>query len=85
MTNPVSFQNAYFERLADFPVVVCRECRYGVWPSQIEGHLQRAHRHISPTIRIQLGEEVRNWPDLAMDPIELDIPSIRTQAIPQLV
>jgi hypothetical protein len=57
MTNPISFQNAYFERLVDFPVVICRECQYGIWPSQIEGYLQRAHQHISPTIRIQLGNE----------------------------
>jgi hypothetical protein len=85
MTSPNSFQNAYFERLEDFPVVICRACQYGVWPSQIEGHLQRAHQHISPTIRIQLGDEVRSWPHITINPIELDIPSTRTQAIPQLI
>ncbi|QGA20956.1 hypothetical protein EYB26_008666 [Talaromyces marneffei] len=85
MTNRISFQNAYFERLVDFPVVICRECQYGVWPSQIEGHLQRAHQHISPMIRIQLGDEVRSWPNIAIDPIELEIPPTRTQAIPQLI
>ncbi|KAE8555303.1 hypothetical protein EYB25_003851 [Talaromyces marneffei] len=85
MTNRISFQNAYFERLVDFPVVICRECQYGVWPSQIEGHLQRAHQHISPMIRIQLGDEVRSWPNIAIDPIELEIPPTRTHVIPQLV
>ena len=81
--NPL--QNAYFERLAGFPIVVCRECHYGVWPSQIEGHLKRAHGHISPAVRTQLGDEIRNWPNIAIDPIELEIPSTRTQAIPQLI
>jgi hypothetical protein len=85
MTIPNPFQNAYFERLVDFPVVICRECQYGIWPSQIEGHLQRAHRHVSPANRIQLGDEVRSWPDIAIDPIELDILLTRTQAIPQLI
>ncbi|EEA23651.1 conserved hypothetical protein [Talaromyces marneffei ATCC 18224] len=85
MTNSNPFQNAYFERLVDFPVVICRQCQYGVWPSQIEGHLQHAHRYISPVIRIQLGDEVRGWPEIAIDPIELDIPPIRSQAIPQLI
>ncbi|QGA18638.1 hypothetical protein EYB26_006323 [Talaromyces marneffei] len=85
MASPNPFQNPYFERLADFPVVICRECRYGVWPSQIKGHLQRAHRHVSPAIRIQLGDEVCSWPDIAVNPIELEIPPIRTQAIPQLI
>jgi hypothetical protein len=75
MTSPNSFQNAYFERLEDFPVVICRACQYGVWPSQIEGHLQRAHQYISPTIWIQLGDEVRSWPYITINLIELDIPS----------
>ncbi|KAL3711305.1 hypothetical protein TMatcc_005103 [Talaromyces marneffei ATCC 18224] len=83
--NTIPFQNTYFARLVDFPVVVCRECQYGVWPSQIEGHLQRAHSYISPAVRIQLGDEVRSWPDLAIDPIELEIPPTRTHVIPQLV
>jgi Orsellinic acid/F9775 biosynthesis cluster protein D len=76
MSNPILFRNIYFERLAEFPIVVCRECHYGVWPSQIEGHLQRAHRHVLPAIRIQLAEEVCSWPNIAIDPIELDIPAI---------
>uniref|UniRef100_A0A093UT40 Transposon Tf2-6 polyprotein n=1 Tax=Talaromyces marneffei PM1 TaxID=1077442 RepID=A0A093UT40_TALMA len=83
--NTIPFQNTYFARLVDFPVVVCRECQYSVWPSQIEGHLQRAHSYISPAVRIQLGDEVRSWPDLAIDPIELEIPPTRTHVIPQLV
>jgi hypothetical protein len=85
MTNSNPFQNAYFERLVDFPVIICRECRYGVWPSQIEGHLQHVHHYISPAIRIQLRDEVRSWPNVAIDPIELDIPPTQIQAIPQLV
>lgn len=85
MTNTSPFQNAYFQRLDDFPIIVCRECQHGVWPSQIEGHLRRAHRHITPAIRSQLGDEIRRWPQIAIDPIELEIPLTRTQAIPQLV
>ncbi|EED17271.1 hypothetical protein TSTA_023250 [Talaromyces stipitatus ATCC 10500] len=86
MANPIAFQNLYFERLTDFPTtVVCRECRYSVWPSQIESHLQHAHRYLSSTLRKQLAEEVRSWPDIAINPIELDIPPTRIRAIPQLI
>ncbi|EED11444.1 conserved hypothetical protein [Talaromyces stipitatus ATCC 10500] len=52
--------------------MICRKCRYGVWPSQIEGHLKRAHCYILPVVHVQLADE-------------LDIPPVRTQAIPQLV
>lgn len=65
-------------------MVVCRQCRYGVWPSQIERHLQRAHRHIAPRIREQLGEEVRSWPDIMVDPGQLDIPASIPQSIDAL-
>jgi hypothetical protein len=36
-------------------------------------------------IQIQLSDEVRSWPNIAIDPIELGILSTRTQAIPQLI
>src|SRR3954451_5689702 len=85
MATTTPFQSIMFERLPDFPIVVCRDCRYGVWPSQIEGHLGRAHGHLLPAVRTQLGDEVRSWPDITIDPIELEIPQSRTQAIPQLV
>jgi len=77
--------NTFFEQLEEFPIVVCRECRHAVWPSQIETHLRRAHRYVSTTMRVTLADDVRTWPNIAHDPIELNIPATRTTAIQQLV
>jgi hypothetical protein len=77
--------NAFFEQLEEFPVVVCWECRYAVWPSQIEAYLYCTHRYISTTMRVTLADDVRTWPNIVHDPIELDIPATRTTVIPQLV
>jgi hypothetical protein len=79
------FHNAYFERLDAFPVVVCRTCRYAVWPSQIEGHLKGAHSHIAPRIRERLGDEVRSWPGLVSYPSQFKVPASIAQPIRQLV
>jgi hypothetical protein len=77
--------NAFFEQLEEFPVVVCRECRHAVWPSQIKAHLRRAHHYVSTTMHITLADNVHTWPNITHDPIELDIPATRTTVIPQLV
>jgi uncharacterized protein YbdZ (MbtH family) len=77
--------NAFFEQLEEFPMVVCRECRHAVWPSQIKAHLRRAHCYVSTTIHITLADDIRIWPNIAHDPIELDIPAIWTMVIPQLI
>jgi hypothetical protein len=34
----------YFEHVAEYSVAACRECRYAVWPDQIEAHLQQQHK-----------------------------------------
>ncbi|EED11512.1 conserved hypothetical protein [Talaromyces stipitatus ATCC 10500] len=81
----MEFHNLMFERLTEFPVIVCRECRYAVWANQIEGHLKQAHRHILMSVRKQLAKEICSWPDIAIEPIELDISPTRTHAILQLI
>jgi hypothetical protein len=34
----------YFEHVAEYSVAARRECRYAVWPDQIESHLQEQHK-----------------------------------------
>jgi hypothetical protein len=52
-------ESQYFEHLAEYSVAVCHECRYAVWPDQIEGHLQEQHK-VSYKKAKAVGEEVRN-------------------------
>ena len=79
------FHNAYFERLDRFPVVVCRQCRYAVWPDQIEGHLRRAHRHVAHRMARRLGDEVRSWPEIMIYPSQLEVPASIPEPIQQLM
>jgi hypothetical protein len=38
-----SVAGEYFEHLVEYALAVCKECRYGVFPSQVKSHLQRTH------------------------------------------
>ncbi|KAL1640735.1 hypothetical protein SLS61_010230 [Didymella pomorum] len=76
-------ENQYFEHLAEYQVAVCRECRYAVWPDQIEGHLQKLHKQPQKKAKA-IGDAVRGWANLLQYPIELEIPSNGVDPIPQL-
>jgi hypothetical protein len=79
------FYNAYFERLDRFPVIVCRQCRYAVWPEQIKGHLRRAHCHVAHRMAQRIGDKVRSWPEIMVYPGQLEVPASIPQPIPQLI
>lgn len=64
----------YFQQLVEYPVAICKECRHGVWPDQVEGHLQKAHK-VSRKEAESVGESVRRWAGLAQYPSELALPS----------
>jgi hypothetical protein len=58
----------YFEHVAEYSIVACRECRYAVWPGQIESHLQGQHKISYKQAEI-VGEQIRNWAGLLQYPI----------------
>ena len=73
----------HFQHLVAFRLATCRECRHGVWPDQIEGHMQRKHR-ASRKVAEEVGKGVRTWPGLIQYPSELELPGCAIQASNQL-
>jgi hypothetical protein len=82
MSKP-SIKSLYFEHVLEYSVAACTECRYAVWPDQIEGHLQRQHK-ISYKEAEAVGQEVRSWAGLIQYPSELEIPGSIQRPVPQL-
>ncbi|KAI8930521.1 hypothetical protein NX059_012133 [Plenodomus lindquistii] len=73
----------HFEHLVEYGLAVCKECRHGVLPSQIQRHVQRAH----PAKRMQakaMAEEVDSWAGLIQYAGELEVPSQVIKPIHQL-
>ncbi|KAG9382309.1 DUF3505 domain containing protein [Pyrenophora tritici-repentis] len=70
MSKP-SIECQYFEHVPEHSVAACRECRYAVWPDQIEGHLQKQHK-VSYKEAEAVGQQVRSWAGLVQYPSELE-------------
>ena len=78
-----SVASQHFEHLAKYALAVCRECRHGVLPSQIKGHVQRNH-HVKRKEAELIADEVRNWAGLIEYASELNVPSQVIEPIQQL-
>jgi hypothetical protein len=73
----------YFEHIAEYSVAACRECRYAVWPDQIEGHLQEQHK-VSRKQADIVGEQIRSWAGLLQYPSKLKVPGGVPRPVAQL-
>ena len=82
MAAPVASE--FFDHLATYNLAVCKECRYAVWPDQIEGHLQSRNHKINRREAVVIAEDVRRWPGLIRYPSELTVPDFINQPISQL-
>ena len=71
-----------FEHVSEWQIVVCKQCRYAVWPSQIEGHLRNKQHHMPGKQAAILSEEVEQWPGVARFPGEITVPHYVERAIP---
>jgi hypothetical protein len=76
----ISMECEYFELVAEHQIAMCEECRHGVIPSQIQGHLQRVH-----TVKLQqaegIAERVGSWPGVAEYASEIALPE---EAVPPI-
>ncbi|KAF2748568.1 hypothetical protein M011DRAFT_391054, partial [Sporormia fimetaria CBS 119925] len=73
----------YFEHLVEYAVAVCKECRYAVWPDQIEGHLQKQHKTLSEEAR-KVSKGIHCWAGLIRYPSEMELPKCIAAPIHQL-
>ena len=64
--------------------MICKECKYAVWPSQIQHHYQGSHHKWGRQAAAELETAVQSWPNVLQYPVELEVPSQVTAAIPAL-
>ena len=80
----MSIQQEYFDHLAVYGLVVCKECRYAVWPKEIEGHLRGKHHRLPRKEAREIAEEIYDWLGLIPFISELEVPFNVDILIPQL-
>ena len=74
----------HFEHLPEYQLVVCKTCKYAVWPSQIQQHYQGSHHKWGRQRARDLEAAVQSWPGVLQYPIELEVPTRVSAAIPAL-
>jgi hypothetical protein len=77
-------QQKYFDHLAVYGLVVCKECQYAVWPEEIKGHLHGKHHRLLRKAAEKIAEEIHGWPGLIPFASELEVPFRVDTPIPQL-
>ncbi|KAE8155519.1 hypothetical protein BDV40DRAFT_306924, partial [Aspergillus tamarii] len=70
-----------FQKLDGLPIIICKVCQHGVWPSEIVCHITgRPHRKsYAEAVQIQIA--IQQWEDIAQQAEEAEIPYGVDQAL----
>jgi hypothetical protein len=74
----------HFHHSSQWQVIICKECRYAVWPSQVIGHLVNKQHGMSRKRAKQISEEVQEWPGVVQFPSEFKVPKDVKAAVDEL-
>jgi hypothetical protein len=73
-----------FIQLSQPLIIICRTCRHGVWPAEVESHLQgKAHRLPQATAK-HIHQVIKTWEGVEHDPQAIQWPSQIAQSIPHM-
>ena len=74
----------FFHHSVEWQVVICKECRYAIWPDQIKGHLQGKQHRTPGKEAGAIAEEVQQWPGVVRYSSEFEVPIRIDQPITEL-
>ncbi|KAL8991690.1 MAG: hypothetical protein Q9169_007742, partial [Polycauliona sp. 2 TL-2023] len=74
----------HIEHLAEYQLIICKKCRYAVWPEQVQKHYQGPNHKWKKRAAIELATSVQSWPGVIQYPIELTVPNRVINVIPIL-
>ncbi|KAB8067017.1 hypothetical protein BDV29DRAFT_163970, partial [Aspergillus leporis] len=63
-----------FEKLNGLPVIICKTCQHGVWPSEIVRHLKSNVHRVKHAEADAIQTTVQQWEDVAPDADAVVIP-----------
>ena len=76
--------SSMFSQLREYGVIVCKECRYAVWPGEVDSHLRSGHHRIKKAERDAIQQEIQAWDHLITQPNELQLPVEINEPIAEL-
>ena len=66
--------NDLFQHVAEWQIIVCKECRHAVWPDHVRGHSVGTQHRMSSKEASAIGDEVAAWPGLATTRSDFTVP-----------
>ena len=73
--------SSHFQHLTEWEVIVCKECKYAVWPRQVAGHLTNRQHKMPRKQAIGISDEIEQWHGIAQFPGEFEIPKYVEEAV----
>lgn len=73
--------SSHFQHLTEWEVVVCKECRYAVWPRQVVGHLTNRQHRMPRKQAVGISDEIEQWHGIAQFSGEFKIPKYVGEAV----
>lgn len=83
-TKRISTIMEYFHHLPERQVIICKECQYAVWPSQVRSHLQGKQHRIPGKEAAAIQDDIKQWPGVVPFASELEIPRCIPQPIAEV-
>ncbi|BCR90122.1 uncharacterized protein ACHE_60008A [Aspergillus chevalieri] len=76
-------ENELFQKIPSLQVIICRQCKHGVRPAEVERHLKRKHQFKHQSAH-QLAQAVQQWEDIEQDSAAIQIPPVVDNPLPIL-
>jgi superfamily II DNA/RNA helicase len=73
-----------FSRLEAYGLIVCKECKYAVWPAEVDSHLSGPHHRIEKKNRRHIQQVIQSWEGLITGEEDLKLPDRLRVPIPEL-
>ena len=74
----------FFEHVSNWQVIVCKQCRCAVWPSEVAAHLTNKQHSRTQKLANSIREEVEQWQGVIQYPSGFDVPSFVTEPVQEL-
>jgi hypothetical protein len=74
----------FFEHVPNWQIIVCKQCRCAVWPSEVAAHLTNKQHSKPHRIANNIREEVEQWQGVIQYASGFDIPLFVTEPIQEL-
>lgn len=73
--------SSHFQHLSEWQVIICKECRYAVWPRQVAGHLTNKQHRLPRKEAVAISDEIDQWHGIVRFPGDFDSPKYVEEAV----